>query len=105
MEVIPLPQVDKYIIQSEINTQARIYKALVSLEKYGKYLGMPVSKKISSNLYELRIVAKVQIRIIYCFHGEYAYLLNIFIKKLLKIPKQELTTAKLRYKRLTQNKL
>ncbi|MBI2442400.1 MAG: type II toxin-antitoxin system RelE/ParE family toxin [Candidatus Levybacteria bacterium] len=38
------------------------------LKVFGNNLGMPYSKKVSTNLYELRVRGQQEIRILYCFH-------------------------------------
>ena len=71
------------------------------LGTYSYLLGMPFSKKITRNLYELRILGSVHIRVFYTFHKDNIVLLHGFIKKTNKIPQKELLTAKNRIKSLT----
>ena len=58
---------------------------------------MPYAKKITDQLYELRIRGKVEIRIIYGFKNNEAVLLHIFKKKQNKIPRKEINTAEERF--------
>jgi len=63
------------------------------LEEYGPFLTLPFCKKIQPNLYELRISARIQIRIFYSFVGTTAIPLHVFVKKTQKLPKKELKRA------------
>ena len=99
MDIIVLPSVEKTINLLEPSLRGRLINTLLRLEKYGPYLTLPFSKKISSDLYELRVVAKIQLRVIYCLQGGKAVLLNCFIKKSQKIPQKEMDLAKNRKKR------
>lgn len=67
------------------------------LEKHGPILGMPHSKKLTPDLYELRIRGKQEIRIIYGFINRKIYLLHGFKKKTPKTPTKEIETAKKRF--------
>jgi len=72
----------------EKRVTTKTIRTLELLEKYGNRLGMPHSKKIDTNLFELRIRGDKEIRIIYCFHKNTIILLHAFIKKTQKIPKR-----------------
>jgi len=50
--------VEKFIKSQNPATIAKIAHTLDLLEKYGSFLSMPHSKKITGNLYELRIRGK-----------------------------------------------
>ncbi len=63
------------------------------LECFGNKLGMPYSKKIDENLFELRIRGSQEVRIIFTFSKNKAILLHGFIKKEQKIPKRHLRIA------------
>lgn len=67
------------------------------LEKHGPILGMPHSKKLAQNLYELRIRGKQEVRIIYGFVDRKIYLLHGFKKKTQQTPVKEIETAKKRF--------
>lgn len=77
-------------------TTAKTLRTLDLLEKFGNELGMPHSKNIGANLFELRVQGKNKIRIIYCFHKNMIVLLHALIKKTQKIPKQDIFLAKKR---------
>ncbi len=89
-------KIENFIEKLEESAIAKILRTLNLLEKFGNKLGMPHSKKIDTNLYELRIRGRVEVRIIYCFHQNTIILLYIFIKKTQKIPKKIIVMAKKR---------
>lgn len=82
--------IDKFILNLDSDTQARVLRYLELLEKYEYKLGMPYSKSLHKGLFELRIMGNKQVRILYCFHKEKVFLSNIFLKKTNKIPKKEI---------------
>ena len=71
-------------------------KAIVELANNGNELNMPLSKNIGDGLFELRINGTVNIRIIYAFKQNEAWILNVFKKEGNKIPKKEIELAKKR---------
>ena len=85
--------VERFILSLEENTKARAIHTIDLLEKFGNKLRMPHSKKVSKNLFELRIQGQQNVRILYTFHNNKAILLHGFIKKLPKIPKKEIELA------------
>lgn len=68
-------------------------KQIRLLETFGNRLGMPYSKQISRNLFELRVRGKQEIRIFYCFYQNQAVILHFFIKKSQKTPTREIETV------------
>jgi phage-related protein len=72
---------------------AKITHMIDLLEIHGPMLGMPHAKKLTANLYELRIRGKEEIRIIYGYKQRIIYLLHAFKKQTQKTPKKELQTA------------
>src|SRR3989344_2655339 len=89
--------IDKFLDSLEREMGSKVVQVLDILELCGNEIGMPYSKSLGDGLFELRISGKISIRIIYCFHENYAILLNAFTKKSDKIPKRELDLAKRRY--------
>ncbi len=85
--------VENFIAGLEESIIAKTLRTLDLLEKFGNNLGMPHSKKIGSNLFELRLRSKSEIRIIYCFYKNKTLLLHAFIKKTKKIPKRAISLA------------
>ncbi len=93
-------QIDDFILKLKPETRARVIRVIELLEKYENKLGMPFSKSIGNALFELRIIGKEHIRIVYCFHKNTIFLLTVFNKKTSKIPRSEIELAKKRRKML-----
>lgn len=94
-------QIKKSVYSLNKPTVSKIIKSTDLLEIYGKNLGMPYSKKISQNLYELRIRGQQEVRIFYCFHQNKIIFVHYIIKKSQKTPQQDIQTALERIKLLT----
>jgi len=91
-------KIEHFIINLEKPIIAKILRTLDLLEKFGNKLGMPHSKKIDNDLFELRICGKKEIRIIYCFCNDTIILLHAFVKKTQKLSKKDVFLAKCRLK-------
>lgn len=89
-------RVDDFIKVQDLSTRKKIAFRINLLERFGMHLGMPYSRKITGNLYELRMRGKVEVRIIYSFKNNYAVLLHVFKKKQDKLPQREIETARSR---------
>jgi phage-related protein len=85
--------IELFILSQNAATQAKTARQIDLLEKHGHLLGMPHSKKLHSDIYELRIRGQNELRILYCFKKKGIYLLHIFKKQTQKTPKRELETA------------
>lgn len=83
-------KVEKFIRDQDDITSVRIEKTIDLLEKYGHLIGMPDSKSLSGGLFELRTSGKKQVRIMYVFHKNKAYIIHIFVKKTWKISNKDL---------------
>lgn len=92
--------IDKFILNLDVITQAKVLRYLDLLEKYSNKLGMPYSKSLHGGLFELRIMGNKQVRILYFFNDDRIYLLHAFIKKTNKIPNKEIDIAIKRQKML-----
>ena len=89
--------VEKFIQGLEVDTIAKTLRTIDLLEKFGNQMGMPHSKKVTKNLFELRIRGKQEIRIFYCFYENCICLIHGFIKKSQKTPRKELQNALNKY--------
>ena len=97
MEVCsPFPDVMKTIRKLDKHMSAKVMGILYFLEVHGSLLGMPDSKMIERNLFELRITKPIHVRLMYMFYEERAIILSIFLKKSEKIPQYELKLARTR---------
>ena len=95
------PKLRDYIYSFEKSTISKFTRLTDLLEQYGEKLGMPYSKRIQANLYELRIRGHQEIRVFYCFHQNKIVFVHTIIKKTQKTPPQDIKTALSRIKRLT----
>ncbi len=84
---------EKFIKSLQKPTIAKVLRTLDLLEQFGSKLGPPHTKKISTNLFELRVSGKQEIRIFYVFHKSDIFLLHGFIKKSQKAPRKEIKAA------------
>ena len=90
-----------FIKKQQPQAVAKIIHLIELLEAHGSLLGMPHAKKLETNLYELRIRGKEEIRIIYGFVKKSIYLLHGFKKQKQKTPRKEIETARQRFMSLT----
>lgn len=88
--------VSSFILELDSTTKAKVANLLDLLGQYGPKLCMPHSKKMSRDLYELRIRGKIEVRIFYTFKNNQIYLLHAFQKKSQKTPRRELEVAESR---------
>ena len=94
-------EIENFIWSLEKSTIAKVLRTIDLLEMFGYKLGMPHSKKINYNIFELRIRGTQEIRVFYAFHKNSAVLLHGFLKKTQRIPKNEMAKALNKFKRLT----
>jgi phage-related protein len=85
--------IQDFILKLETSVIVRIDHMINRLGMYGNELKMPHSKALGNGLFELRILGKKQVRIIYTFHEGAAVLLHAFVKKSWTIPGKELRYA------------
>lgn len=78
----------------------RVAKAFDLLEMRGNNLQMPYSKALGGGLFELRIIGANQIRFIYTFHKNDAYILHAFVKKTEQMSKKDLDYSKVQLRAL-----
>lgn len=88
--------IESFIVKQEQGTKAKITRMILALERYGPNLGMPYSKKIDKDLWELRISGKETVRVFYTVRKNEIILLHIFKKKTEKTPLREIKLARQR---------
>lgn len=93
MEVLHTSYATKFIDSLDSRSRGKVLKLIDFLQKFGNLLGMPHSKHIDVNLYELRARGQQEIRIFYTFRSNQAVLLHGFIKKSQKTPIGEINQA------------
>ena len=86
--------VDDFIASLTDKTIAKIFWLFDLLEKYGPNIGMPYVRKISINLFELRIRKQESIRFFFILKRNTIIILHGFKKKKMKISKKEIEVAK-----------
>ena len=92
--------VREFILGLEPATQAKVERAVDLLVRHGPELGMPHSRRLTNQLFELRIRGKIDIRLFYGFIGQRIYVLHVFVKKSQRLPQRELATAQQRFREL-----
>lgn len=93
MKILYHVEVDAFIKNLAKPIQYKVLRTIDLLEKNGNLLRMPHSKKITEKLYELRSRGEQEIRLLYCYKGNSAFILHGFIKKSNKTPSHEIKTA------------
>ncbi len=90
---------EHFVASLEKSTVAKVLRTIDLLEEFGHRLGMPHSKKVAPQLFELRTRGAQEVRIFYTFHqGDVILLLHGYVKKSRTIPHRELTLALQRLK-------
>lgn len=92
--------VKEFIKSLEASTISKISSEIDLLKDHGPFLGMPHSRKMTKDLYELRIRGRQEIRIVYGFINKTIILLHIFIKKTQETPLREIEAALKRFQGL-----
>lgn len=85
--------VEEFVESLLPSTQSKVVSLVRLLREFGTFLKMPHSKKVTKNLYELRVRGKEETRIFYAFSGDRIYLLHAFKKKSQNIPLKEIKLA------------
>src|SRR3989338_10025036 len=82
-----------FLLSFDDSTVSKIISSLELLDELGEKIRPPKSKKVYKNIYELRILSNLSVRIFYTFHNRNIWVLHAFIKKTQKIPLRELKIA------------
>lgn len=94
--------VEEFIKSLSPKTIAKATHTIDLLQEYGSFLNMPHARKLNSDIYELRIRGKQEIRILYTIDKKDIYLLHAFKKQTQKTPPKEITIALKRMRDLTK---
>lgn len=89
-----------FILTLEPSPQAKTERAVDLLAQHGPHLGMPHSRRLTNQLFELRIRGSVDVRLFYGVIGHTIYLVHGFIKKSHQLPRREIATAEQRFREL-----
>ena len=87
-------KVEQFIKSLNNKTSMRVDRTVGVLERIGHLIEMPDSKSLGRGLFELRIHGKRQVRIIYLFKGNKAYILHGFVKKTGAISRRDMDYAR-----------
>ena len=87
-------KIERFIKSLGNETSMRVIRTIGVLERVGYLIEMPDSKSLGRGLFELRIHGKRQVRIIYLFKGNKAYILHGFVKKTGAISRRDMDYAR-----------
>jgi len=90
---------EKFLLSLSKDTIAKVLRLFDLLEDYGPLIGMPYVKRVTSQIFELRIRGKEEVRFLFTTKVKTIIVLHGFKKKRQKIAKREIETA---LKRLTK---
>lgn len=85
--------VENFIRGLQARTIAKVLRTFELLEKFSHRLGMPHSKSIGTQMFELRVRGTQEVRFIYIFAGPKIIILHGFVKKSKEIPRKEIALA------------
>ena len=85
--------VEEFIQSLDKSTISKVSNHIDLLQENGSILGMPHAKKLTKDIYELRVRGREEVRIFYAFLGREIYLLHGFKKKTQKTPQKEIDIA------------
>ena len=94
MKVTITEETGKFIRDFNKKTRAKIEQRLIVLETFGHMIRMPYSRYVQQGIFELRVVGKDNIRLIYTFKQDEAIVFHAFIKKTEQISAYEMSIIK-----------
>lgn len=94
-------EVDAFIETLQKPARAKWLRTITLLAQYGNNLGMPHTRRLTSNLSELRIRGTEEVRAFFTCIGEKIFIIHAFMKKTQKIPSREIEIAQKRLQLLT----
>ncbi len=83
-------EIQDFLLSFDDETVNKIINSLEVLDEFGEQIRPPKSKKVAKNIYELRVLGNLSVRIFYTFYTENIWVLHAFTKKSQKIPPKEL---------------
>lgn len=87
-------KIERFIKDLGDELSMRVERVIDLLEGKGHLLDMPDSKSLGKGLFELRTHGKNQIRLLYIYKNDKAYIVHGFIKKAWKISKKDIDYAR-----------
>lgn len=82
--------IQTFLLSFDDSVVSKITSALELLDELGEQIRPPKSKKVAKNIFELRVLTDLSVRIFYAFYDENIWILHAFVKKSQKIPPKEL---------------
>lgn len=96
--------VEDFIVdQLDLSSQDRVKQVIDLLQENGLSIGSPHAKYLKRDLWELRVVGKVSIRILFTIQLNQIILLHAFKKKSNRLLRKELDVAEKRRRNLLDN--
>lgn len=86
-------KVKNFVNSLDKAVSAKLFHKFKLLERFGFELGIPHTKPVKEDLFEIRVIGTVNVRIFYILRGDKAILLHGFIKKTRKLPRREISLA------------
>ena len=93
------PVID-FIEKLEEPVYTKALRSIRLIRDHGPAIKPPYAKKIRTNLWELCVSSKIQVRVFYFFHNNIFYILHAFVKKSQKTPIREMEIALDRIRKL-----
>jgi phage-related protein len=90
MQVILPKEVEGFLLTLDKPALAKVRRYRDLLEKHGYQLRMPYSRNILPGVFELRVIGKENIRLVYAFHSNAAIVFHAFAKKTQKIDRKDM---------------
>ncbi len=82
--------IQTFLLSLDDPTVSKVINSLELLDELGEQIRPPRSKKVAKNIYELRVLGNLSIRIFYTFYNKNIWVLHAFVKKSQRIPRKEL---------------
>jgi len=85
---------ERFVARLEKATQGKMIRYIDLMESRGPLLPMPFARKLSEDIWELRMRGKQEVRFLYTFNRNQVFIVSWFVKKSQKTPLKELRKAK-----------
>jgi len=92
-DLVIFPKVEKFLKDLENEARSKVSVAIDLLEQFGYELREPHTKKLTKNIFELRVRGKQEIRLLYGYKRGKTFVFTGFVKKTEKTPKSEIEKA------------
>ena len=86
-----------FINDLDAKASIKVKKRLALLRDYGHLIRMPHSRYIAPGIFELRMIGKDNIRLIYTFKNDTTIIFHAYVKKTEEITNQEMAIIKQKF--------